>query len=362
MSKHPYENLPEYAYWRRAVANVDPTSMNTVVTAQFRISAEDRVATAGSCFSLHLSRYLRDCGLNHFVSESAHPMVSRQLAEEYGYGLFTARYGNIYTSRQLLQLFDRAYGEFSPREDVWQGADGALIDPFRPQIQPGGFVAQTEYQADRRRHFRAVRRAFEGLDVLFFTLGLTECWASRDDGATYPLCPGVAGGEFNSSRHRFVNLTVDDVSSDLKAFVVRLRQVNPRARIILSVSPVPMIATAEDRHILTSNTYSKSVLRVAAETVARSCRDVAYFPSYEIVTGSFSRGSYYGEDCRSVRQEGIDHVMRLFLQHYADVALDRLETDKRRRQARSRDDHLTEMERLVAAHCDEEVLDLAVAG
>ena len=39
-------------------------------------------------------------------------------------GLFTARYGNIYTSHQLLQLLRRTYGTFVPQDNAWTEPDG----------------------------------------------------------------------------------------------------------------------------------------------------------------------------------------------------------------------------------------------
>ena len=41
-----------------------------------------------------------------------------------------------------------------------------------------------------------------------------------------------------------------------------------------------------------------------------------YFPSYEIITGGYNRGAYFESDLRSVKADGVDHVMRLFLSHY----------------------------------------------
>ena len=228
--------------------------------------------------------------------------------------MFSARYGNIYTSRQLSQLVKRAYDEFTPDDDVWLSG-GRCIDPFRPTIQPDGFSTIQEFRADRAQHLAAVRRALTELDVFIFTLGLTECWASRVDGAVYPLCPGVSGGQFDPDKHEFLNLSVNDVVTDMSEFVSRLSAMNGRARIILTVSPVPLIATAEDQHVLLATTYSKSVLRVAAETLSRQFENVAYFPSFEIVTGQQNRGAYFASDLRSITEEGVQHVMSIFLRH-----------------------------------------------
>jgi len=87
-------------------------------------------------------------------------------------------------------------------------------------------------------------------------------------------------------------------------------------RVILTVSPVPLIATAEDKHVLVSNTYSKSALRVVADEVSRARDDVAYFPSYEIITGPPTASRYYAADLRSVLDVGVAHVMSIFSKHF----------------------------------------------
>ena len=175
-----------------------------------------------------------------------------------------------------------------------------------------------ELEQERELHFAAVRSLFEKLNIFVFTLGLTEGWESKTDNAIFPLAPGVAGGAFDPLRYGFVNFRAKDVEADLLAFVDRLRGVNPTARIILTVSPVPLVATFEDRSVITSTCYSKSVLRVAADEVCRSAADIAYFPSYEIITGNFHRGRYFEDDLRSVAPEGVEHVMNLFIKHYAE--------------------------------------------
>jgi len=133
----------------------------------------------------------------------------------------------------------------------------------------------------------------------------------------------------------------------MQAFVDRLMRVNPRAKIILTVSPVPLIATYEDRHVLVSTTYSKSVLRVAAEEISQRNPMCAYFPSYEIITGNYTRSEYFDSDLRSVTQEGVDHVMRLFLAHYSSEGA-----------ASKLDDELMRENALVnEIVCDEEAID-----
>jgi hypothetical protein len=350
---HPYADAADHRLWRRAVGNRG-TQTDPVVEMPFRIAPNDRMVSAGSCFSQHISRRLKESGYNFLITEPAHPIVSPTVADRHNFERFTARYGNIYTARQLLQLLRRAYGRFTPTEDIWEGPEGGFVDPFRPQIQPGGFATRAEYEADRTRHFAAVRTAFEQADVFIFTLGLTEAWESSVDGAVFTLCPGTAGGTFDPDRHEFHNFEIEEVVADLEAFIAELRAINPKVRLILTVSPVPMVATATDNHILAASTYSKSLLRVAADMVVRRHRDVAYFPGYEVVVGPQIRGRYFGDDLRSITEEGVDRVMDLFFEHATTEGRIQGFSGK----AAEKPDEFLDMARQIAeALCDEEMLD-----
>jgi hypothetical protein len=282
------------------------------------------------------------------------PILPDAVRKTHGYGLFSCRYGNIYTARQLLQLFHRAYGKFRPREDFWIGEDGSIVDPFRPTVQPGGFLSEQEMGLDRDQHLAAVRRMFENLDLFVFTLGLTECWRARKDGAVFPICPGVSGGSFDASRYEFYNQPVEDVSADLVEFCARLTSANPDAKIVLTVSPVPLVATAQPgEHVLSATTYSKAVLRAAAGAVSARFANVHYFPAYEIITGNYNRGAYYAADLRSIREEGVEHVMQVFMRHAAGGMT--IASKATRSEEPSR--YLEVSQRLIDVECDEIALD-----
>lgn len=354
----PYKALPDHAFWRRSIAATPPDQIDPAISAPFRIAPTDAVMTAGSCFAQYIGATLKSMKFNYLVTEEPHPIVSAEISKSFNYGVFSARYGNVYTARQLLQLIDRAYGRFTPREDVWIEADGRVVDPFRPQIQPGAFLSRREFDIDRARHFDAVRRAFESLDVLVFTLGLTEAWLDRADGAVFTLCPGVAGGVFDPARHVFHNFTVSEVVGDMLAFIDGLRRVNPRAKVVLTVSPVPLMATARpEAHVLAATTYSKSVLRVAAETLTEARPNVVYFPAYEIIMSrAFFGGTYFSADRRNVVPDGVAHVMRVFARCFAGIALGD-EPSKTPPPPAATTTGLESVESLMSVHCDEVALD-----
>ena len=306
-SHHPYQSIKPHQHWRNSFSGKSIAEIDPVVELDFKIGRSDRIATAGSCFAQHLANALVGSGLNYFVPEAGDRAM--------GYGLFSARYGNIYTTLQLAQLIDRAYGAFEPEDIAWEKPDGTFIDPFRPEIPLLRNATPDDVQADRQQHFAHVRTMLEEMNYFVFTLGLTECWLSKADGAAFPLAPGVVGGAMDFAKYEFCNLDEAETYRYLQKSITKIRALNPEAKVILTVSPVPLMATYENRHVLSSTTYSKAVLRVAAERATREFKDVYYFPSYEIVTGTYNRGSYFDADLRTVTPQGVDHVMSLFLKH-----------------------------------------------
>lgn len=307
---NPYVDLPSRQLWSRGVARgFDPASLGNF--ARPLIRRGDRIVSAGSCFAANLVPYLEAAGFDYLRTEFQ-SLIYRYIPEEaMSYAKFSAAYGNIYTARQLHQLLLRCLGEFRPAEDRWVTPD-AVIDPFRPGLR---YKARSEHEFDllTSGHLAATLEAFRTCDVFIFTLGLTEGWMSAVDGAVFPACPGTVAGTFDPERHRFVNFDVADVAADLEAFVVALRAINPKVRFVFTVSPVPLIATASGQHVLEANTYSKSVLRVAAEMVCRRLPDVSYFPAYEIVTGPQASEDFFESDRRNVSRKAVETVMEAFL-------------------------------------------------
>jgi hypothetical protein len=270
---------------------------------------EDRIMSAGSCFASNVRRYLEAASYSYTVTERTHPMWP-EAAEEPYYEAFSARYGNIYTARQMAQLLERALGIFRPTEEYWL-SDGTLIDPFRPGLRHRS-TSTAEFRALTDQHLRAVLNAINSSTVFVFTLGLTEAWVSREDGAVYPACPGTVAGEFDPHRHEFHNFSVGEVTADLVKMIDLARSTNESLKIVLTVSPVPLVATASAHHVLVATTYSKSVLRVAADQASRLRPEVSYFPAYELVLGPHHRESVFEPDLRTVKEPVIAEVMDTF--------------------------------------------------
>lgn len=306
----PYSDLPPRAFWR--LCRNDPGFLTSdIFHPKFQLPPGTRVATAGSCFAQNIGKFVRASELELIESEPTPPGMSVETAAAFGYGLFSGRYGNVYTARQLRQLLEDAWGETIHDGAIWT-RDGRFFDGLRPAVEPGGLDSEGEVRAHRLDHLRRVREIFETADVFIFTLGLTEAWRDRKTGVVFPTAPGVVAGKFDPDRHEFVNFGMADTLEDLAAALAFLHNPRPELKVILTVSPVPLTATASGEHVLTATTYSKAVLRAVAGEMAANDARIDYFPSYEIITGAPFGSRYYRENLRNVTAEGVEAAMSVF--------------------------------------------------
>ena len=309
---HPYKTQPTTAFWSRSVSK-DWSARQTYQRDVKLLRTGDKVASLGSCFAANLVPYLRKNGFDYVETEQRHPSFKRLPIDNFSYDKFSAAYGNIYTARQFRQLLARAYDGYRPKEDRWH-IDGEVVDPFRPGLLYRA-RSDAEFDALTARHLACVRKVFETANVVIFTLGLTEAWLSKLDGAVFPACPGTVAGEFDPDKHAFYNFTVAEIVSDLDAIYQNLKTIRPDLRLILTVSPVPLVATATQQHVLVASTYSKSVLRVCCGEICERHPEISYFPSYEIITGPQAPETFFKADRRDASEEGVGEVMAAFLSH-----------------------------------------------
>ena len=308
----PYSDLPPRAFWRTGVTERAPMTPGDIYQPRFAVTRDMRIATAGSCFAQHVGRALRGAGLDVIDAEPLPEAVSDKTAERFGYRLYSARYANIYTTRQLRQLFDEAYGRATPADPVWE-RDGRFFDAQRPGVEPDGLESAERVMEHRASHLSAVRDAFAAADLFVFTFGLTEAWIHTASGTVYPTAPGTIAGRYDPAIHSFRNYDPLEVLEDFEAFRTALRAVNPKVRFMITVSPVPLTATASGEHVEVATCYSKSVLRSVCGMLKARHDDIDYYPSFELITSVTTGGKYFQENLRNVAPHGVATAMATFL-------------------------------------------------
>lgn len=311
--KSPYQGLPPERFWKTGVEQQSPFSIDAFYQKKFNLTGS--IATAGSCFAQHIATHMRARGYSVLDAEPPPPRMTPETARQFGYMLYSARYGNVYLVRQLLQLAKEAFNLFTPECTVWE-KNGRYFDALRPSVEPNGLSSPEEVQAHRSAHLNAVRDLLSTADVLVFTMGLTEGWVHKSSGTVYPTAPGTIAGNFDPEVFEFKNFRFREILEDFESFMNLVKSVNPGIKYLLTVSPVPLTATATQEHILPATIYSKSTLRSVAGELAATHENVDYFPSYELIASHFSRGMFYSPNLRSVEQIGVESVMRIFFSEH----------------------------------------------
>ncbi|MGB8812804.1 MAG: GSCFA domain-containing protein [Paracoccaceae bacterium] len=309
---NPYSNLPPRAFWRTGVAEAGLFGLSQLWRSKWALPADARFTTFGSCFAQHISRALVARKMNWLNAEPAANLTPLKLAEAYNYGVFSARTGNIYTAQQLLTHVQMAAGKLDPDSlEIWPNGK-RFVDSIRPAIEPNGFSSESDLRLSRASMVRAFRKTITDAEVFVFTLGLTEGWENAETGQCYPLCPGTVAGTFDPELHKFHNYSYPEIRTALDQALALIWKMNPNLRILLTVSPVPLTATATQDHVLVATMYSKSTLRAVAGDLAGSDGRVDYFPSYEIISGAPTRSAFFEPNMRSVAHQGVDFVMTHF--------------------------------------------------
>jgi hypothetical protein len=262
------------------------------------VSKNTPIGSAGSCFAMEIARWLQKENFNYIVTES---VVDEET-------MASARWGTIFNVPSFRQLVERAFGLRTTPKILFTAESGGkqvFSDPFREDIL---FQSTQDYEKDYNEHLSAVQRALLDAEVFIMTLGMNEVWYLKSDGSVFSRAPWRISSGLVEKRV----LSVEENVMELQKMLDIWRQYNPKLKLILSVSPVPLHATfrSSSQHVIAANCHSKATLRVAAEEFAAKNSDVYYFPSYESVM--YCTEKPWENDQRHVSRLAVERVMNLF--------------------------------------------------
>jgi hypothetical protein len=266
------------------------------------------IGSAGSCFAFEIAKYFQKEGYNYVVSERNDDPRSGLIIDGYTpgdqYVKFSANYGILFNTPSFLQLAQKAFGIRKFQKLLVHYEKGYFFDPYRENVV---FSSQEAYLADYEKHIEAVKQSFLQSEVFVVTLGLNECWQLHD-GTYMSRNPRV--NMYQLVKHK--TLTVKENVDNIQEFFDIIKAHNPKFKLIISVSPIPFLATgrANEQHIISANCHSKSVLRVAADELVSKNSDMYYLPSYELVTECIENA--WEEDDRHVKPEAVLKVVDMF--------------------------------------------------
>lgn len=284
---------------------------------KFALTKSDRFFTIGSCFARGLENILmgKKLAVESFTQDFLKWRTINENTTPLG---ATNRYNTASIANDFRWHLDPE--STFPKAAFLEAANGLFTDPhMNPTLAP----ASVEELMERRRIWGQVFGRMPDVDVVILTLGLVEAWYDHETELVLNSAPDPRAIRRDRDRFSFVKLNFSDNLENLEAIRAVLSNVcKPGFRMVVTVSPVPLMRTFTDQDIIVANCYSKSTLRSAAQEFADRHDNVAYFPSYEIAINSDPKEVWHPTDRRHVNGAFSKQIMRQFFETYfTDVVL-----------------------------------------
>jgi hypothetical protein len=278
-------------------------------TPKFKLDATAPFFAIGSCFARNIESSLTQQGLHCITSQCVFP------DEYYELRGFGARNGalNAYTPGSIMDLLrysQRPEAETVALQDV---GDGQWADMLMSGLR---FLNDDEAASARKQLIETYRDLPDARTVII-TLGYTESWREKATGMFINRPPaGNMRLNRRSEHYEFLNMSAEQVLDAVHTSVQGIyEQTEGRAKIILTVSPVPLASTFTGQDVIIANDFSKGVLLAAAREVSSAYDYVDYFPSYQYVLHSQPEIAWENDGVH-VKYSLVNRIMQRFCEMY----------------------------------------------
>lgn len=267
------------------------------------IHAATRVTAFGSCFAENISNHLASIGFDTSKQRAKNIYVSAM-----GEGLV-----NVHS---IVQQFKWSLEGWAPPSNLWHGYNAEEYD-LSEEIRVG------------------TRNIFLNTDVFILTFGLSEIWYDEPTGGVF--WRAVPMRHYDANRHKFRVCSFQETKEHIEEIISLIKKHVPHAKIIMTVSPIPLIATFRPISCITANSASKALIKAALDETIRELsadrrQDIFYFPALEAINECFP--NRFVDDGRHMHPMIVPAVMRLFEATFCETALTIEDAEKAFRQAR----------------------------
>ena len=264
-----------------------------IPNSELKISYESRILTLGSCFAQNIGTKLKE---DYFETE-INP--------------FGVLYNPISIANSILLLLEK---KVFTKEDIFQYND--LWQSFShsslfSDVSVDKCLEKISLPFKRNSEFIKLT------DILLITFGTAWVYEEKKSGIVVSNCHKLPAKNFIRRR-----LTIDEIVKVYKSLIIKLAQLNPRIKIIFSVSPVRH--WKDGAH---ENNISKSTLLLAIDELQKTNEQVYYFPAYEIQIDELRDYRFYSNDMFHPSEVAIDYIWKRFSETYFDDLTNKMKAE-----------------------------------
>lgn len=229
----------------------DHIAVNLASETKF-ISKNTRFFTMGSCFARNLSRCLNDSGY------ASHHM---EIAE------------HINTT-----FANRIFVDWLAEAAMDEAISARILELLPPDWS-------------KERALQVIRQS----NVFILTLGVAPAFFDRATGEFVLPRPSALNSRALAEKYLCRTTSVQENVENVLQVVDFVRTISPAIKIIITVSPVPLLASFEHESAVQADCLSKSTMRLVAQEVVYNSHiaDIFYWPSFEIFRWAGSNSSNY---------------------------------------------------------------------
>jgi tetratricopeptide (TPR) repeat protein len=244
------------------------------------VKKETRFFTMGSCFARNLSRSLGESGYL-----SRHMEISEHINTTFA---------------------NRVFVDWLRDMDI----DDAIRDRIL-ELLPQGWSKENTIEA------------IKNSDVFILTLGVAAAFFDRTTGAFVLPRPSALNSRALAEKYLFRMASVKENVDNVLYLIEFIRSVAPEIRIVVTVSPVPLVASFGHESAVQADCLSKSTMRLVAHEVVNGSNisNILYWPSFEVFRwGGSNSSNYYAADDGAawhVSEDKVAGTIRAFVDMFA---------------------------------------------
>jgi tetratricopeptide (TPR) repeat protein len=160
-------------------------------------------------------------------------------------------------------------------------------------------------------------------DVFILTLGVAPAFFDRTTGDFVLPRPSALNSRVLAEKYLFRTTTVKENVDNVLYLIEFIRSISPGMKIVVTVSPVPLLASFEYESAVQADCLSKSTMRLVAHEVVNNSNlsNILYWPSFEVFRWAGSNASdYYAADDGAawhVSEDKVAGTVRAFVEMFS---------------------------------------------